>query len=420
MNAETQIEIDEAKGTFLAAADEADLPAALASKETMRALVARVEAQARAALPEPDTTTAAGRQAIRSTARKVTRSKTAIDAARLALTKDLRQRTETINATAKIGIKDLDDLAETIRQPLTDWEAADAARQAALQARLDALDIPSLVGMTADELRAEVDRLAAIQIDETWQEVRGAAAEKHGRNLAAVQAAWTQAVQIEAERAELEEFRRQKAEREAEQKRVADEKAAAERAEAKRIAAEAEAKRVEEERQAAEERAAQAARERAEREAQEKIEAERRARVEAEEAARRAQEQAEQDRLAAEERARAAEEAARIAADQAERDRIAAAEKAAADAKAAEEAKAAAVEAALEAERMRRAEERRQEEEERERRAADVARRAAARAAIAEAVLSLIEGVDLTPGEIAEVVADALMEGKVPHALLDL
>lgn len=131
MNAEAKVdvEMDEAAGSFLVGA-EADLPAALASEEKMRALVARVEAQARAQMPEPDTSGEAGRQAIRSTARKVTRSKTAIDKAALALTEEMRARTAAVKIptfACKPGCHDCCGIV-----PFSDRERGAAAARAPL------------------------------------------------------------------------------------------------------------------------------------------------------------------------------------------------------------------------------------------------------------------------------------------------
>lgn len=395
MNAEAgiQIEIDEAKGSFLVGA-EADLPAALASEEKMLALVALVETQARAFVP--DLSTVASRKAIASNAYKVARSKVAIEKAAKDLTADMKAAIATVNDVRNVGMEKLQALQDDVRKPLTEWEAAEELRQADLQRRLDELQMPNVFGLDAAALRAEVERIEAIEIDATWAEVEAAARVVHEQTLSTLRAALTVTSEREAERAELEEFRRQKAETLAAAKKAAEENAAAEAAaERDRRRQEREAREAKE-RQEAADRAAAAAREQIAREAQEKVETERRRTAEAEESA------------------RLADERARIAAEQAERDRIAAEERRVTEAKAAEERRAAEVAAARVAERLRIAEEQRQQELERERRAADVRRRAKAKLAIVEVIDSLLEGLDLTRAEIAEIVADALMQGRVP------
>lgn len=76
----------------------------------------------------PDVSTDKGRKEIASLAYKVTRTKTAIDAAGKALNEEARTRINTVDAQRRKIRDDLDAVAERARKPLTDWEAAEAQR----------------------------------------------------------------------------------------------------------------------------------------------------------------------------------------------------------------------------------------------------------------------------------------------------
>lgn len=349
-------------GTFLTAVD--DLPAAIQSADKLEALLARVEAQARAHVP--DLTTEAGRKAIASNAYKVATSKTALDKAGKALTEDLRAQVSAVNAVRNAAVDRLEALKVEVRAPLTEWEGAEKARIDHFEGMLRGMDRGILAtNPSAAEIAAEIAEVESIQVDETWREFRDGAARTQAKVLAALREALGRQRAAEAERAELEALRAEKAAREARDRAEAAEK-------------EAEARRI----------------------AQAKAEEDRQARIaiEREEAARLAAERAtaEAERAAAE-RIAAAERAAQAAEEKAERDR-----------KAADEAAARAVEQ----ERLRAAEQRRQEEAAREKREQNARIRAKARSAIVAAITTLTTHTGQTT---ADSLADAIMAGGIPH-----
>lgn len=270
----------------------------------------------------PDVTSQKGRDEIRSMASKVTRSKTLVDKARLALTADLRQQVSDINEAGKRITGSLDVLADEVRKPLTDWEDLEKLREARV-----------------DETIAWLKKAAVVTISDTAEIVRERSTEVFNREITkdefgkrymearelqevaveTLKAAMVRLEQEEADRAELARLRK------ADEERVAREAAErAERERAEREAAEAEAER---QRQAAAEqaerdriaRAEQDAAERAAREAHEaaqrEIDAANARAAEAERAA-----QAEREAREAEERERAAA-AQREADEQARRER---------------------------------------------------------------------------------------------------
>ena len=375
-----------------------DVTTLYASPEALTAKLDEIEAWAR---EQPaDTSTAKGRLEIRANAGKVTRSKTALDAAGKALTEEWRAKTSAVNAERKRGVMRLDVLAEDIRQPLTDWEAAEERRKEQLAARMR--DLEPRAATTSDEIRAEIARIEMIDIGPDWDERREEAIHAQIRSVDALLTRFETKLELERLAAENARLQAEAAER--------DRIAALEQAERDRLAAEqkekadAEAQRVADEAEKA--RAAQAAEEEARakalREAQEAEAAEERAKVAREEAARQAAETA---RLAAEAEAKAASErAAQEAAEE-----IAAANR---RAEAAEAAARAEREAAEQAEAARVAREKAAAEATAAREA-DEAHRAAVRAEIAAMALSLIES--RTPEAAAEATADALIAGDIPR-----
>lgn len=237
------------------------------------------EIKAKATGFTPTVEHAKGRKQIASMAYKVSQSKVVLDNLGKDLVADWKKKAKKVDESRKAARDFLDNLRDEVRQPLTEWEEAEAAREA------------------AEKLAKEIE------------EAHGAALEEH--------ALWLRQKEIEAREAELariEEERRQKEESERlERERVEREerlKREAEESARKKAEEEAQAKILEAERK---EREAREAAERAERD---RIAAEERARIEKEmavkEAERKAKEEAdrkERERLAAEAKRKAEEEA---------------------------------------------------------------------------------------------------------------
>lgn len=251
----------------------------------------------------PDVSTRKGREAIASIAYKVARSKTALDNAGKELVAELKEVPKKIDAERK-RMRDLLDVWQAeVRRPLTEWEEAEAARVARLEGIVKQLrDMVQVDGISADEIRTQIDMLESYRVDSYLEEFEPEAHRVKAASLATLREALAKREQYEAEQAELAELRRKQAEQE--QKDRED-----------RIAREAaeQAKREAEEKAQAE-RDAAAQRERdlelqAERAQREKLEAQQRA----EQAERDAQTKA--DAAAAAERQRQADEQARIKAE---------------------------------------------------------------------------------------------------------
>lgn len=295
-------------GTGLMLPAGTDLAALFKDGTGIDPLIARIEAEVRAHVP--DTSTNKGREAIKSLAYKVSRSKTMLDEAGKALNEDARRQINLVDASRK-NIRDrLDALRDEARAPLVAWEEAEAARQERNKRLLGQLTNHGMTGLEASaDIIAKAAQVKGVVLPDDFGDGRDAAEAARAATMDALRNMFVTAQKREAEAAELETLRREAAERAA-----ADEAARIEReqVEAARLAAE----RAEQDRKDAEARAAREAEERA---AREQAEAERIERVRKEAAEKAAAEAEERHQRELAEAARREEQAA-----QRERDRIAA------------------------------------------------------------------------------------------------
>lgn len=243
----------------------------------------------------PDVTTVKGRKEIASVSHAVARTKTYIDGLGKELTDRYKEIPKRIDANRKVLRDTLDALKDEVRAPLTQYEAAEEARVAALKERMTAFaDAKQATAeLPSTELEHYLQQIEAIAIDDSWEEMTAQAGVAKDAAALHLRTVIEKAKEREAQAAELERLRQEAAAREQEdrERRIAEQAAAAE------------AQRQEQARLDAERR---------EREA---IEREQKARIDAE-AAELARQQAEENAL------RQAEEAAARAAEQ-ERQRIA-------------------------------------------------------------------------------------------------
>lgn len=263
--------------------------AILQSAEQFDALLDRIRKEVADFVP--DLTTEKGRKAIKSLAYKVTRTKTALDEAGKELNASKRAEIDAVDLVRRKVRSDLDELAETARKPLDDWEKAESERGAKIEQIIASMDTALIWPdeCTSDYARSRLDEMNALEFDaDIFQEWLEIAIAKKMQTVIQIEAKITALEKSEADAAELEKLRAEKAERdekdrlaaaqkaEREAERVAEEnrKAEASRIEASRIAdAEAaEAKRLSDIKEA-EDRAAETARADAARVAQSAIDA---------------------------------------------------------------------------------------------------------------------------------------------------
>ena len=255
----------------------------------------------------PDLNTKAGIARVKSLARIVSESKTAIEKPGRNYLKQLKEMPKVIEAELRDWVTKMDALRDEVRQPVTELEEKEKARIAALDQRLNEIhQIGSVAGLDilpSETITAWIGKLEAISVDATWDEYQDRAAVAKEAAKVKLGTALKNRLTWEAQQAEIA---RLKAEQE-EKDRIQREKEIADRARH-----EAEQKALREKLESEQrEQAAKDAAARAEREA-----------VEAKERlAREQQESAERERLAAEraaeqERQRIAQEEANLKAEE--------------------------------------------------------------------------------------------------------
>ncbi|MGY3959499.1 coiled-coil domain-containing protein [Aeromonas popoffii] len=279
------------------------------------AMLADIRKQAASLVP--DVTTTKGRKEIASVAYAVAKTKTYLDGLGKDLTAKYKEIPARIDANRKLIRDTLDALKDEVRAPLTQFEAAEAARVATLQARLTRLNelgASASVEIAAANLQAMLQEVEQTALDDSWQELLPQATV--AKELATKRLGETL---DEAEQAELEELRK----KQAEQDRIDRERLIAEQAAEQARLQEENRQRLEREaaqhREQEAQRQAQVAREREEQARRDaetaelaRRQAEANAKRQAEEAAARATE-IERQRIEQEQRQNAAENARRVA-----------------------------------------------------------------------------------------------------------
>ncbi len=276
------------------------------------------------------TETDADRKAIREAGRKVSSYKSAINTARLAKTKGLRDEVAAINAVGSEVDGELQALQDSVEAPLKAWKVAEDQRLATID-RTRATILSTTTSLHALPSSAIAERIAQVEAIEfpaaIFKEGTMAIEDERDDVLRQLRDAKAVAESREAQEAELAQLRAEREERaQAEAKRIADELAAKEAADreaarlakAERDAAEAAAR----EKEASDRRVREEA-ERVEREAQARIDEAnaRAAKIERDAAAERERE-AEQRRAEEAERQRIADAQAERERDQAHRAKV--------------------------------------------------------------------------------------------------
>jgi len=278
----------------------------------------------------PDLTTVKGRARIASLAATVSKSKKAVETPGRDYLKRLKEMPKVVEAELREFVDAMDALRDETRKPLTDWEAAEAAKKREIEAWVGELRLDPLTISAADSeyLKISIGAFEGILIDGEWLgDYEAEALRLKADTLEALRAALVKREQYEAEQAELVRLRAEaeaqaQRDRDAEIARVAAEQArlqAEQKAQAERDAA---ARREQEllDQAAATQRAAaqaaldaEAAAERQRLQLELQAEQARAAAAQAEADRVAAEQRAEQDRLAAIRRQEEAVEQARLA-----------------------------------------------------------------------------------------------------------
>ena len=202
-----------------------------------------------------DMATKKGRDAIRTLAAKIARTKTTVDKAGMEMNKSARAAIDAMNKIRGELETDLQNLQDTARKPLTDWEDAEKQRQEYVNAEIEGLRVAhtGIDQMQPETLLQYIETLKTRIFDPDQFQEQAEQAELL-RNAAVVRLVETHArmvkdiadkAELETLRAEAERRRVEDQEREAEAQRQRDAAAAAEAQEAQRVKdAEAEAERI--------------------------------------------------------------------------------------------------------------------------------------------------------------------------------
>ncbi|MFD4120937.1 hypothetical protein ACFWQD_06455 [Alcaligenes faecalis] len=240
------------------------------------------------------------REACAADAYKVTRTKTAVEKMGAALSAKYKEVPKQIDAQRRVWNKQMDNLRDEVRKPLTDWEEAEASRVALHRADLDGMaeQAREVGSLDVETLRQRIAIVESAVMGESWEEFEAEAHRVKAKALEILNVALAERQKYEAEQAELADLRRKQAEQEQKDREAEIARQAADKARA-----DAEAK-AQAERDAAAKREAdaKAATERAEQERAEAIERQKQAEA-----------RAEAEKLAAEQRAKDAAESARQA-----------------------------------------------------------------------------------------------------------
>ena len=258
----------------------------------------------------PDLNTKAGIARVKSLARIVSESKTAIEKPGRNYLKQLKEMPKVIEAELRDWVTKMDALRDEVRQPVTELEEKEKARIAALDQRLNEIhQIGSVAGLDilpSETITAWIGKLEAISVDATWDEYqdRAQVAKEAAKvkltsalqNRLTWEAQQAEIARLKAEQEEKDRIQREKdiadqARHEAEQKAMREKLEAEQREKAAKDAqlkAEQDAyelqQKLEQERKDALLRQQQAVEQAAERERQRQIEEQNRIKYEAEQA----------------------------------------------------------------------------------------------------------------------------------------
>ena len=293
-------------------------------------VLAKIEAKVRST--PKDISTPKGREAIKSLAYNVSRSKTAIEDARIAVVEVDTKRIARINAEGKKMRDRLDLLKVEARAPLTAWENEEKERTAKHEENISAMELAGTLdfGASIDTIKERIAVVSLVDLT-TFQEFKERATQTKMAVLSGLETKLKIAEKQAADALEMAKLRQESEERakrdreaqiaqEAREKAQREAEAERQRIEGEKFAAEARAKQAEAEKFAAEARAKQAEAEKAqaiEKAKQDAVEAQERAKQAAVDAARETKESEARWAKAAAEREAAATQAekARVAAE---------------------------------------------------------------------------------------------------------
>lgn len=207
-------------------------PAVVFAPGGVEGIISKLEADVRAI--DRDISTPDGREAVKSLAYKIARSKTALDDMGKELVAEIKKKSGAIDAERRLIRERMDALKDEVRGPLTEWEEAEANRIAGHESALVWLAESGrfATSPTSAMIRAQMVDIQLLSARD-WQEFKERADAGVADATSKLEGMLATVEQAERDAAELAELRRIKAERD-ESDRIAAE--AALQAERDRIA----------------------------------------------------------------------------------------------------------------------------------------------------------------------------------------
>ena len=249
----------------------------------------------------PDLTTKKGRDRIASLSAMVSKSKTAVEKPGRDYLKRLKELPKEIEKELKTFVDECDLLRDEVRKPLTDWENANKAREAAHVSNIQSFGEWAQSGLTSGEIAGALAEIESRTLGEHCEEYLSQYVAAKDSAIAQLKQRYQAAVEFEAQQAELERLRKEAAEREQKER---EERLMREAAENARREAEQKAQRerdevarIEREKQLESERREMQLKLQAEAAERQRLEAEQRAEYERQQSEIRAKQAAEAERL---------------------------------------------------------------------------------------------------------------------------
>jgi len=200
------------------------VPMIFSDEKNIRTIIGMIKAEVDK--HEVDLTTSKGRDAVKSLAYTVVRSKTTLDNLGKNLVADLKAKVGAVDAIRKIARDDLDVLRDEVKAPLEAWEKAEEDRIIKITSMMSGLtslqNIPVRTSEHAISIRHDVE---AMLITDDFEEFQEKAAELKLQTLLSLDEKIAELKKSEADLAELDQLRKEKEEREVAERLVAAEAA---------------------------------------------------------------------------------------------------------------------------------------------------------------------------------------------------
>lgn len=201
----------------LVAVEQANIPEVFQHGGT-DALVQRIKDQVEGIVGT--TSTLKGRKEIASLAAKVAKSKTYLDGLGKTYVAELKAIPKAVDAERKRMRDTLDALKETVRRPLTEWEAVEEKRIQRHESNIQEIigsserALAEWETMSLDVMNDRLSEIEEEKIDESWEEYKSDAAKAKELAIRFLKEAIEKRQKHDDEQAELAELRRAKAEQE--------------------------------------------------------------------------------------------------------------------------------------------------------------------------------------------------------------